>query len=135
STFYLLPSAFCLLPSAFCLLPSTFYLLPSAFDAYHPGHPAGALAVGAVRVQHACVRLRTQRRHVDCVGRHAGGLELIAIRAPEVHVRPARCARRKPPRERRRVVTGIAKGFDNFVADFPATWSERRSDRRHQIGG
>src|SRR5207244_5744055 len=110
STFYLLPSAFCLLPSAFCLLPSTFYLLPSAFDAYHPGHPAGALAVGAVRVQHACVRLRTQRRHVDCVGRHAGGLELIAIRAPEVQVRKARLVRHTPTRKPRTVLATITHG-------------------------
>jgi hypothetical protein len=51
-------------------------------------HSAGVLSRRTMGMEHVRTGFRAQARDVNLRRRHAGSLELIGIRAPEIEVRP-----------------------------------------------
>ena len=89
-----------------------FFKRPTGCTSDRRHQPAGALAIAPVRMEQRRMVERAQRAHMNVLRRHAGALELIAGRAPQIEVRLRRRARepaRRPrdalkmcPRARRR---------------------------------
>ena len=98
------------------------------------GHSAGIRTVGAVRVENRRVSLSAETRTINPGVLKASLDELIAIDRRQVQPERPGLGTRKPPRKLVVRGTALAKGVEQFGADFVTARADAGPDRRDEIG-